>query len=130
FYLSALMLLGFYFRLPDRWRWDFYRYPVLVLAAITFWKNFWRWHLIELGRESIPFGTLLGGEGDANGDMNRLLDWGWSAQRIVNSYSTLGDICLLAIVVTYVVFLIKFNPQRWFHWRHQVVLWLGGDRDR
>ena len=129
FYLSALMLVGFYFRLPDRWRWDFYRYPVLVLAAITFWKNFWRWHLIEIGQAGIPFGTLLGGEGDASGDMNRLLDWyGWSAQRIVNSYSTLGDICLLAILATYVIFLIKFDPHRWFRWQHRVVLWLGGER--
>ncbi len=129
FYLSALMLVGFYFRLPDRWRWDFYRYPLLVLAAVAFWKNYWRWHRVGLGREAIPFGTLLGGEGDANGDMNQLLDvYGWSARRIIESYSVLGDLCLLAILVVYGIFLVKFNPQRWFRWRNQIVLWWGGGR--
>lgn len=130
FYLSALMLVGFYFRLPDRWRWDFYRYPLLVLAAVAFWKNYWRWHRIALGVEQIPFGSLLGGEGDANGDMNQLLDgYGWSVERIVTTYSALGDLCLLAILATYGIFLVKLNPQLWFLWRHRLVLWLG-ERNR
>lgn len=45
FYLSSLLIGGFYLRLPDRWRWDFWRFIALGVAANTFWNSFWQWHL-------------------------------------------------------------------------------------
>lgn len=112
FYLSALMMAGFYFQLPNYWRWDFWRYPFIVVGANTFWAAFSRWQQIKKGVESIPWGSLLQGEGDAGGDMNQLSEvYHWSDQRIITTYSTLGSLCLIALISLYVFFLIKHR--RW-----------------
>ncbi len=114
FYLSLLLMISFYFPMPDRWRWDFWRFPVLVIAMSSFWKSFWTWHRIERGQESIPWGTIFGGQGDAGGDMNQL-NWrfGWSPDQIIDTYNGLGHICLLIALATYGIFLVKLNPRIW-----------------
>ncbi len=107
-YLSTFLMVCFYLPLPDRWRWDFWRYIVLLIAASTFSETFWLWHQIKRGTESIPWGSMWGGEGDAGGDMNRLsLDYGWSDGQIIQTYSQLGNLCLLVLVGTYIFFVMK-----------------------
>jgi hypothetical protein len=101
-YISSALISAFYFPLPDRWRWDFWRYPVGVLAASTFTDNFSLWHSIKRGTADIPWGSLFGGEGDAGGDMNRLsLDYDWSDNRIIHTYSAISILCLIAMVAIY-----------------------------
>lgn len=114
FYLSTLVMIAFYMRLPDRWRWDFWRYVALVIAASAFWKNFWRWHQIKRGQAEIPWGSLLGGEGDAGGDMDRLVnDFGWTPDQIIGTYSQLGNLCLLILVGVYLAIAIRLWAQQW-----------------
>ena len=106
FYLSVMLMLLFYFPRPDRFRWDFWRYVILAIAASTFWENFNFWNHVERGRESIPWGSILGA-GDAGGDMNRLaLDHAWPNDRIIDTYNVLGDICLVCLVGAYLAVLI------------------------
>ncbi|WP_156819991.1 hypothetical protein [Synechococcus sp. PCC 7336] len=123
FYLSTFLMVCFYFPLPDRLRWDFWRFAFLIVAAGTFCQAFWQWHTIELGLREIPWGSIFGA-GDAGGDMNRL-NWqhGWSATHIIETYSSLGKFCLLTLVVTYGVFAIKLNPQAWFALRQRAIVW-------
>lgn len=129
FYLSTLLMIGFYFRFPDRWRWDFWRFVALVVAASTFINSFWLWHHIERGLAEIPWGSLFGGSGDSGGDMNRLNgEFGWSVSRIVDAYTTLGNSCLLLLVITYFIFLVRLNPHIWYRIRQQGIVWLSGDR--
>ncbi|MGK7911969.1 MAG: hypothetical protein AB4050_10900 [Synechococcus sp.] len=124
FYLSTLFIVGFYFKLPDRLRWDFWRFVVLFVAASTFCQAFWQWHLIDRGLQDIPWGTMLFGSGDAGGDMNRLnFDHGWSAARIVSTYSRLGELCLMAIVGAYGLFAIKLNGRIWFGLKQKAIVW-------
>ena len=107
FYLSAFLIAAFYFRMPDRWRWDFWRYPVLVVAASTFWENFVLWHRIRAGEAQIPWGSILG-EGDAGGDMNILaFQYGWGSERIIDTYNRLGEFCLVVMIGIYVAFLLR-----------------------
>lgn len=114
FYLSTFLMVCFYCRFPDRWRWDFWRYLVLVIAASTFWKSFWLWHRIQRGQEAIPWGTLLFGQGDAGGDMNRLnWDFGWRAEQIIQTYTQLGHLCLLVLLGVYLTLLLKQSPRLW-----------------
>ncbi|UZQ55566.1 hypothetical protein OOK60_05705 [Trichothermofontia sichuanensis B231] len=114
FYLSTLVMIAFYMRLPDRCRWDFWRYVALVIAASSFWKSFWFWHQIQRGQEEIPWGSLLGGEGDAGGDMDRLVnDFGWTPDQIINTYTHLGNLCLLVLWGVYVIILCRLSPQLW-----------------
>lgn len=107
FYLSTLLIVSFYFPLPAQWRWDFYRYPAVLFAGFTFLGSLWRWQQIKSGVQAIPWGTMLGGSGDAGGDMNRLVDHGWSDQRIIDCYNSLGGLCLITIVSVYAYFFLK-----------------------
>jgi len=106
FYLSAILMVLFFFPLPDRFRWDFWRYGILVIAASTFWENFSFWNRVERGLESIPWGSILGA-GDAGGDMDRLmLQHGWPNARIIGAYNSVGDVCLLLLIGVCIDFLV------------------------
>lgn len=99
-YLSALLMVGFYFPLPHYFRWDFYRFPVVVGAAFCFWGQLWLWGQIRRGKASIPFGALWG-EAD-HGDMNQLANvHGWTPGEIIGTYSAIAHLCLFAIVAVY-----------------------------
>lgn len=115
-YLCALLMASFYFPLPAYWRWDFYRYPVVLGTAFTFWGQFWQWHLISQGLEDIPWGSMWG----EHGDMNNLSDAGWSDQQIISTYTHLSQVCLIALLSIYIYFGIQQNRhyllalwQRW-----------------
>lgn len=129
FYLSTLLMICFYFKFPDRWRWDFWRFVILMIAAATFFDSFWLWHHIDRGLADVPWGSIFGGAGDSNGDMNRLNgEFGWSVTQIVDTYTSLGKICLLTLIGTYGVFLVKLNPQVWYGIRQKGIAWLAGDK--
>ena len=102
FALSTALIVAFYIPLPDRWRWDFWRYPTVVLAASTFLNSFSFWHQIKRGTAEIPWGTLLNGSGDAGGDINQLSDFGWSDRHIIDVYISLGNGCLWVLIGVYV----------------------------
>lgn len=112
FFLSALMIGGFYFQLPNYFRWDFWRYPFIVVGANTFWSAFSMWQQIKKGTESIPWGSLLFGDGDSGGDMNQLSEvYNWSDNTIITTYNTLGNACFIILISLYAFFLIKHR-----HW--------------
>jgi hypothetical protein len=117
-YLCTLLIVSFYFPLPAYWRWDFYRYPVVLGAAFTFWGQFWLWQQINRGIEEIPWGSMWGGPSD--GDMNNLSNAGWSDQQIIGTYTTLSHVCLIALLGIYLYYGIQQNrhylfalSQRW-----------------
>ncbi|MEO0355731.1 MAG: hypothetical protein AAF268_13005, partial [Cyanobacteria bacterium P01_A01_bin.3] len=100
------------------------RFVALFMAASTFCHAFWQWHLIDRGLQDIPWGTMLFGSGDAGGDMNRLnFDHGWSAARIMSTYSRLGELCLMVIVGTYGLFAVKLNGRTWFGLKQTAIVW-------
>lgn len=110
FYLSALLIAGFYFRLPDYFRWDFWRYPAMFLGANTFWTIFSFWRSVKQGTESIPWGSLIAG--DSVGDMNQLSEiHNWSNAQIINTYTGLGNLCWFVLLGLYIFFVIKHR--RW-----------------
>lgn len=109
FYLSTLLAIGFYLPLPTRWRWDFWRYPALFMGASTFINALSFWHQVKRGSAAIPWGTMLGGSGDAGGDMNQLHDFGWSDGQIVNTYLAIGQVCLWVTIGIYVVRAISYR---------------------
>lgn len=125
FYLSTLLIVSFYFPLPDYFRWDFYRYPTLIAAGFTFLGSFWQWRQIDRGLEAIPWGSIFGGAGDAGGDMNQLnLVHSWSTARIIDTYNGLGSFCAIAIISVYLYIFFKQRNHRfvqglWRRWQAQ-----------
>ena len=126
FYLSTLFIIGFYVKLPEKLRWEFWRYLALIVGAITFWSSFWKWHNIERGREAIPWGSFWGGRGDSGGDLNILSgEFGWHSQQIIDTYTHLSHLCLLVMIGFYVYFLLQSHPQWWFNIQQKLSLWFG-----
>jgi hypothetical protein len=112
-YIGTLLMIAFYIRMPDRWRWDFWRFFVVVIAAVTFFHEYRFWHDVRWGRESIPWGSGLFGPDDENGDMNRLSwQFGWSDSRIITTYYSLANAGLLAIIIVYVWSLISLRVRQ------------------
>ncbi|WP_121968879.1 hypothetical protein [Leptolyngbya sp. BC1307] len=108
FYLSTLLIIGFYLPLPAYWRWDFFRYPAVLLAGFTFLGSLWQWRQIDRGLADIPWGTLFGGSDHIGGDMNQLhIVYGWSDQQIIDTYNSIGSVCVVAILSVYIYFFIK-----------------------
>lgn len=118
FYLSAFFIVAFYFSLPRRLYWEFWRYLALIISASTFINSFTMWHRIDKGRAFIPWGTFWGGQGDGAGDMNKLTDWfGWSNNQIIDTYRILGDICLWILIGVYLYFLFRSSKQLQHYFR-------------
>lgn len=115
FYLSTLLIIAFYWRLPEKFYWEFWRFFALIIGATTFISSWLKWQRIKLGTEQIPWGTFWGGRGDSGGDLNILnYDFGWSINQIISTYHHLSNFCLLIIITVYIYFCLKSNPSwRW-----------------
>lgn len=110
-YLSTLLMVSFFFPMPAYWRWDLYRYPVVLGAAFTFWGQFWLWKAIRMGRASIPFGMMWG---DAeHGDMNILVNrHQWEPGTLISTYNTIANLCFLALLGVYAYALYRQHRHR------------------
>ena len=118
FYLSTLLIIAFYFKLPEKLHWEFWRYFCLIIGSVTFCSSFSKWNNISLGKDRIPWGTFWGGRGDSGGDLNILnQEFGWSSTQIIDTYNFLGDICLFIMIGFYFYFLTQSYPHWWFYIR-------------
>jgi Zn-finger nucleic acid-binding protein len=98
--LGALLLAAFHFPLPDRLRWDFWRWPALFPGGVCFAQALLVWIRASDDPGSIPWGAAIGDESD--GDMNRLVrDFGWSAAELGSFYLRAGVLSGLGFVVAY-----------------------------
>lgn len=97
---GAFVLVAFHFPLPDRFRWDFWRWVTLIPAALCFVHAILLWRVVWSDVTQMPWGSAIGAESD--GDMNRLVqDFAWSANDLADLYLTAAYACLGGIVVTY-----------------------------
>jgi hypothetical protein len=72
----------------------------------SLYSAFHLWNGIDLGTRDIPFGSFLGGPGDANGDMDKLHDiYKWSRSDIIWHYIRMGRFCAALMLGHYLFFL-------------------------
>lgn len=110
FYLSTLFMLSFYVQLPGKFHWGLCRYVFFCIGATAFLDIHVFWLKVWHGLEEIPFGTLIGGEEDAGGDMNKLMtDFSWTKFHIRHTYHLLGNGCWAALIITYAAFALRLN---------------------
>lgn len=110
FYLSTLFMMAFFVHLPEKFRWGACRYGFFLIGATAFLNIVIFWNEVYHGREEIPFGTLIGGEEDGGGDMNKLMEgYGWTKFQIRRTYQELGHACWIALGAIYAVFALRFN---------------------
>ncbi len=110
FYLSTLLMASFYVQLPDKFKWGACRYVFFILGAAAFLHIVSFWDKVYHGLDSIPMGSMINGEDDSNGDMNKLMDdYGWTDGRIPDTYQYLGYGCWGFLGVVYAVFVLRLN---------------------
>lgn len=110
FYLAAAMVGLFYLEFPDWFRWGWCRYLVLFLGAASFYETYSFWWKVKRGLEGIPYGSMINGEGDSNGDMNILHDdYRWTQHQIIGTYWHLGNACIVAVVAIYLFYNLRLN---------------------
>ena len=97
---GAFLLTVFHFPLPDRFRWDFWRWVALIPAALCFMHALSLWRTVAADVTLMPWGSAIGSESD--GDMNRLVQqFGWGANEIAGFYLGAAYLGLAALVATY-----------------------------
>jgi len=97
---GAFLLVAFHFPLPDRTRWDFWRWVAIVPGALCFTHAMKLWRTVVSDVSQMPWGSAIGS--DSDGDMNRLVQqFGWGANELAEFYLRTGYLCMTAIAVAY-----------------------------
>ncbi len=110
FVLSTLLMMFFFVRLPDKFRWGACRYVFFFIGATAFLNIVLFWDKVYRRLEEIPFGSMINGEDDEGGDMNRLMDgYGWKKFDIRRNYWLLGRWCWVALGVMWLLFALRLN---------------------
>lgn len=110
FYLSTLAMMFFWVQLPEKFRWGGCRYVFFLIGATAFLNIWLRWRDVYTGVEEIPFGSMINGENDQGGDMNKLMDgYGWKKFAIRRNYLLLGYGCWAALGVMWALFALGLN---------------------
>ena len=92
--------VAFHFPLPDRLRWDFWRWVAIVPAALCLVHAVLLWRTVAADVSQMPWGSAIGD--DSDGDMNRLVQqFSWSANELAEVYLTTAYLGLAAIALTY-----------------------------
>ena len=104
--LPALALVAFHLRMPDRLRWDFFRFLVLPVAACAFVGALRLWLGIAHGSTALPMGSFL--PGDGAGDFDRLMsEHGFSQARIIGIGTTSARLSVLGLGVCYALLVAR-----------------------
>jgi hypothetical protein len=108
---GAFLLVAFHFALPDRLRWDFWRWIVLIPAGLCFTKATLLWRTVSTDVSQMPWGSAIGSESD--GDMNRLVQqFGWNANELADFYLTIAYLGLTALAITYTYAAYRFLERK------------------
>jgi Peptidase M50B-like len=117
FYLSTLFMMSFWVQLPEKFKWAMGRYVFFAIGATAFLNIWIFWGDVYRGIEEIPFGSMIHGEEDEGGDMNKLVDgYGWKKFTIRRTYWLLGWWCWLALGVMWAIFALRLNKVADWAW--------------
>ena len=97
---GGFLLVAFHFPLPDRFRWDFWRWVALFPAGICFMQALLMWRASQTDLSRMPWGSALGS--DSDGDMNRLVQqFDWTALQLAEFYLDVAYLWLAALGLAY-----------------------------
>lgn len=99
--LSTLLIVSFFFSITKRYRWDFWRFPLLIYGAIAYSAAAVMWININSGLQSLPMGSAISAD-VADGDLSRLIAAGYTPEGIISTMLWIIRMCGIAIIATYV----------------------------
>jgi hypothetical protein len=108
--LSTFLICGFYYKFPERLRWDFFRYPIVLIAFVVLFKSHNLWSLAQKSTGHLPMGGSILSESDQS-DTEKLLDSGyWTGKTLPNFLVKAHQICFFLIAGHYILGLIYVSP--------------------
>jgi Zn-finger nucleic acid-binding protein len=108
---GAFLLVGFHFALPDRLRWDFWRWIALIPAALCFTQATMLWRTVSADVSQMPWGSAIGS--DSDGDMNRLVQqFHWNANDLADFYLNIAYLGLTALAIAYTYAAYRFLQRK------------------
>jgi Zn-finger nucleic acid-binding protein len=108
---GAFLLVAFYFPLPDRFRWDFWRWVALLPAALSLTHATSLWRTVAADVSQMPWGSAVGS--DSDGDMNRLVQqFSWNANDLAEFYLRTAYLSWAIITVAFGVGAYRFFDKR------------------
>lgn len=104
FWISALFVIAYQFQLPKEIHWHPLRYLFLFLGAASFFVQMQKWIQISKGLDDMRMGHLVMITGaHLKTDTLRLVeDWAWTEAEIIQSYLSLGKICIVVMIINYI----------------------------
>jgi hypothetical protein len=107
-FFGGFILIAFHYPLPDRFRWDFWRYIAVIPGSICFVQALVLWRTASKDVSQMPWGSAIGSESD--GDMNRLVsNFGWEATDLAEFYLVASYVALAALVATYAYAVVRLK---------------------
>jgi hypothetical protein len=108
--LGGFLLIAFHFPLPDRFRWDFWRWVAVIPGALCFTHALLLWRRVSADVTQMPWGSAIGAESD--GDMNRLVQqFAWDANALAELYLATAYGCLALLAVTYLYAVLRVRKR-------------------
>jgi hypothetical protein len=108
---GAFLLVAFHFALPDRLRWDFWRWIALIPAALCFTQATMLWRTVSADVSQMPWGSAIGS--DSDGDMNRLVQqFHWNANDLADFYLNIAYLGLTALAIAYTYAAYRFLQRK------------------
>jgi hypothetical protein len=99
--LTTLAIVAFFFPMPDRLRWDFFRFLVLVPAVGVWLEGARLWRGVVRGQRELPMGSIRSAT-DGSGDLDRLIaDHHFTPEGLGDGYYALVVVTGLILVLTY-----------------------------
>lgn len=112
--LTSLVMVAFYFPLPDRLRWDFFRFLLLVPAVAAWLSAVQLWAGVARGTTALPTGSILGTPGDGSGDLDRLMaEYSFDEHALSVLYGRLTWLTLLCLALVYTLFALRAVRKLW-----------------
>ncbi len=97
--LGTLLMCCFFVDRDSKLHHGGVRWGLLVIGAAAFVDTFAMWWSARSDADVIPFGEI---EGVGQSDPSKLTEvFGWSQQRLIHSYVTLGCVCLAVLLVVW-----------------------------
>lgn len=110
FIVPTVAIIAFHHYMPDRLRWDFWRFLVLFPAAATFMAATKLWLGVAAGTTLMPVGSIMGSDG--GGDLERLMhDYAWHRELITGTYLTVAGLCVVVLALNFGVVVLQAARQ-------------------
>lgn len=109
-FISSILICSFYYSLPRRLHWDFFKYPFVLIAFIVLLKSYHTWSRAYQSPGNLPMSGSIHSATDKS-DTEKLLESKfWTGRTLPSFLVKAHQLCFFIIVGHYIVGFISTTP--------------------